>query len=214
VSSRTLIVGAALLLTIAAIVAGMSLFGGRGPAAKDDWVSLFNGQDLAGWEPLHEPKVNHPGIGEWSVVDGAIATTAEKSLLRTVREWRDFEFEADYKSQEGSLTSIWLRGRVPLQVHNSGPGFAPDRRPGAIRDQYPPLVDATKPDGEWNHLQVRLQGDTLTSHLNGKLIQDGARGIKTWRESPLDGNVIDPGPIMLEAWHGVTLYKNLRIRPI
>ena len=66
---------------------------------KCEWESLFNGENLEGWEAL-------PG-GEWKVVDGSIAGFSPRAerkhgILLSKKQYSDFEVKLKYKAVKGN----------------------------------------------------------------------------------------------------------------
>ena len=91
------------------------------PPARDEFIDLFNGRDLAGWNG--DPRF-------WSVEQGAIkgqsypGTTPEKGntyLIWTGGTVRDFELDFSYKLVEGETGSgVLYRGRETGAWHAQG----------------------------------------------------------------------------------------------
>jgi hypothetical protein len=83
---------------------------------------------------------------------------------------------------------------------------------GSIYGYLKPEINASKPIGEWNHIDVTLNGRWVSITLNGKLIIDN-------EEIPgLTGGAYDayeslPGPIMLQGDHRAVEYRNLVVTP-
>ena len=108
---------------------------------------------------------------------------------------------------------IYLRGRTELQLLDTDQPVPPEKASGAIFDQRPPSTDAANPPGEWNHLEIRLEGTRLTAWLNDQLIHDGIE-IQAASPSPIPGALTDPGPIVLQSWDGSVWYKNIQLKPL
>ena len=68
---------------------------GRGAAPilpNNQWVKLFNGTDLTGWQPV--------GAEKWVVENGVIhgyATTKAYGYLQTVKDYKDFQLSLRFK---------------------------------------------------------------------------------------------------------------------
>src|SRR6185436_11842045 len=83
------------LMAAAAVVAVMAPAG----KAADDFVSLFNGHDLAGW------KIPAGDNGHWKVMDGVIDYDAESEAsgdksLWSEKEFGDFVLQVDWRIKE------------------------------------------------------------------------------------------------------------------
>ena len=62
------------------------------PLPNLQWVSLFNGHDLTGWDPV--------GQETWEVVDGSIhgkTVTKNYGYLQTSKNFKDFELSLRFK---------------------------------------------------------------------------------------------------------------------
>jgi len=176
----------------------------------DEWIVLFNGEDFTGWENARDPAKRIT----WSVLDGTLVTAGECTHVRTLDEWKDFEFEMEYKTTPGSNGGVDLRGRSQIQI--TGPEGDPKSRwgAGAIFGEHDPLASAAKPNGQWNHLRAKLIGDRLTVYLNDQLIHDNVQIAPQDYETFLPGPITNPGPIVLEGFLHTVAYRNIRIRPI
>ncbi len=182
-------------------------------AAEAGLVSLFNGKDLAGWQNAR----NATGENKWKAEDGTltnIATGHDGNDIATVEKFKDFELKIEYKTVKDGNSGVYLRGRIELQVLDSfgknPPGKGDD---GAVYAQFPPKVNATKPVGEWNTLEVSYVGDVLTAKLNGQVIHDKQQITKV-TGGALPGGVDEAGPLMLQGNHGKVWYRNITIKPL
>jgi len=182
------------------------------PCCKAEWIPLFNGKDLTGWQNARDPKAeNH-----WGVEDGALTnlkTGHDGNDISTTESFKDFCLKLEYKTVPKGNSGVYLRGRVEVQVLDSfgknPPGKGDD---GAIYDQFAPKENASKPAGEWNTLEATYRGDTVTVTLNGKVVQDKVK-ITSVTGGALAGGVDEPGPLMLQGNHGKVWYRNIMIRP-
>lgn len=180
-------------------------------ADADGWISLFDGETLDGWQHARSPGDSH----FWTVEDGAMANDADNGRdLATVANFKDFELQIEYRIVPGGNSGVYLRGRVEVQILDShGKAEVNAGDDGAVYDQYAPLVNASRPAGEWNKLDIRYAGDKLTVKLNDRLVQDNVT-ISRVTGGALPGGVNEPGPIMLQGDHGKVWFRDVRIRPI
>lgn len=173
----------------------------------EGWVKLFNGSDLEGWRNAREPRAEN----KWLIEDGAMTNVEHGHDIATVKSFKDFGLRLEYKTVPGGNSGVYLRGRIEVQVLDSfgkqKPGKGDD---GAIYDQFAPLVNASKPVGEWNQLEACIVGDTLTVKLNGQVIHD-KRKISEVTGGALPGKVTDAGPLLLQGDHGKVWYRNIEI---
>ena len=173
------------------------------------WKELFNGEDLEGW------KNARPGESlRWFVEDGTLTNNPDDKDIATTESFQDFDLMLEYKTVPKGNSGVYLRGRIEIQVLDSyGRTEIGTGDDGGIYGQHAPLVNASRPPGEWSRLEVTFVGDTLTAKLNGKLIHDNVK-ITEVTGGALPGGVKDPGPLMLQGDHGKVWYRNIFIRPI
>ncbi|MBN2311934.1 MAG: DUF1080 domain-containing protein [Candidatus Hydrogenedentes bacterium] len=178
-------------------------------AAGPEWIVLFNGSDLAGWQNARDPQAEN----KWLVEDGVLTNVEHGNDIATVDQWKDFDLQIEYKTVPEGNSGIYLRGRIEIQVYDSHGKEAVDATDaGAIYGQFAPLANAAKPAGEWNLIEASYHGDRLTVKLNGQLVQDKTQ-ITELTGGALPGGVNDPGPLMLQGDHGKVWYRNIKIRP-
>jgi hypothetical protein len=88
----------------------------EGNANSDDWVSLFNGEDLTGWV------IPEGDGGHWQVIDGVIdydaMSQAEGSKdLWTEGEYEDFTLRLDWRIKETPFINHNVRLILPDGTH-------------------------------------------------------------------------------------------------
>jgi hypothetical protein len=181
-------------------------------------VALFDNASLDMWGVQFE---NRP-IG-WRIEDGAM-TNAHASELTTRRaagnnlvskaKFFDFKIEAEYKLAEGSNSGIYIRGRYELQVLDDPKGTArPDLSHMAIYGRTPPLVQASRPAGDWQTLEAIVVGNRITVTLNGQRVHDNAV-ILGVTGGTLDNDELAPGPLMVQGDHSDVWIRKLVVTPI
>jgi hypothetical protein len=167
------------------------------------FTALFNGKDLAGWQglpagpndnpfkraalsPEERTKVqtaaNEVMKAHWKVEDGALVFDGKGSSLATAKPYGDFDFYVDWKIPATADSGIYLRGTPQIQIWDpANPAQFPHGNQkgsgGMWNNKGPgkdPLVLADKPLGEWNTFHIRMIGEKVTIHLNGKLVVDGS----------------------------------------
>lgn len=96
-------------LTGLALANGVAFATQTTPTPPPGFVSLFNGQDLTGWQvPMGDN-------GHWKVLDGVIdydagSEAARDKNLWTAKEYRDFTLRVDWRIKE----TPYLNTRVPI----------------------------------------------------------------------------------------------------
>lgn len=164
-------------------------------ASAAEWVELFDGQTLDGWEQRN-------GHATYEVRDGAIVgTTAEgsvNSFLCTKKHYGDFELEFDVKVSDELNSGIMIRAAGKPTTTGKGNNNAAGRVYGpqveieASREDgaeagyvygeatgrgwlTPPerLIPHKKfRDGEWNHFRVVAKGPRIQTWINGEMVED------------------------------------------
>jgi len=94
-------------------------------AQEAEWVSLFDGKTLEGWEKIGGDK------SMWEVKEGALAGTGEASMLvNTTGPYKNFRYRAEVKINDKG---------------NSGLYFRTTRKP-SFTDGYEAQIDSTHTD--------------------------------------------------------------------
>jgi len=169
-------------------------------------LRLFNGRDLTGWEPADSRS------SKWQAADGILVNQASGANLRTSATFRDFKLHIEFRIPPGSNSGIYLRGRYESQVADDYGKEPFTRMVGGIYGQIAPVVNATKPAGEWNILDVTLIGYRVWIVLNGQTTVDGQL-IGGITGGALDCDEQAPGPILLQGDHGPVEYRNIVLTP-
>lgn len=166
--------------------------------------ALFDGESLAGW------KTDGDVTEHWSVENGILRYdgTGRKSLV-TDRDYGDIEMLVDWKIEPKGDSGIYLRGKPQVQIWDnpigSGGLFNNKRNPSE------PLVVADNPVGEWNTFRIRMVGEKVTVHLNGKLVVDDVT-LENW--PTYLGSVPATGPIELQQHNSPLCFRNVFVKEL
>jgi hypothetical protein len=158
-------------------------------------VSLFNGQDLSGWEI-------HSGHATYRVEDGTIlGTTAEGSgntFLCTTREYCDFVLQFEVKCDPALNSGVQIRSHLAdgqmlvngrklpadrMYGYQVEIATAASRTSGGIYDEarrgwLDNISTRDVPgniafrDNEWNHYRIVAQGNRIRTFVNGQPCAD------------------------------------------
>lgn len=176
---------------------------------REGFRALFNGKDLTGWH------VRNEGRKEWVVQNGMlIMPEGGGSDLVTDETFEDVVVRYEYMVPKGGNSGFYVRGRYEIQVFDDYEQGNPESHGnGAIYGKIAPTQFASRPAGEWQTAEVKLVGNRVTVVLNGvKIIDD--QPIDGPTGGALDGNVDQPGPMMLQGDHGPIAYRNIRIKTL
>jgi hypothetical protein len=76
-----------------------------------------------------------------------------------------------------------------------------------------PTVNASKPAGEWQTVEITLVANRVTVVLNGQKIHDNV-AIDGITGGALDSDEGAPGPIMIQGDHSKIWVRRLVVKPI
>ncbi len=170
-----------------AIVAGGTCTNG-GCGAPSDAIVLFDGKDLSQWTA-------NGSDAKWTVTDGYFQATRGAGNIQTKQKFGSCQIHIEWmvpetckcESQHGCNSGLFFMDRYELQILGSnGNKTYVDGMAGAMYGQHPPLVNACKPNGQWNTYDVVFhapvfgkdgaltKAGTMTVFFNGVLVQDNA----------------------------------------
>lgn len=149
-------------------------------AAPAEFVPLFNGVDLQGWE-VHEGNAQ-----AWQVIDGVIrCNRGGGGWLRTTRDYSDFELRFEYRLSPGTNSGAGLRlptagsptakGLEIQIIDDAAPKYAhlrPDQYTGSLYYHVPPRARLSLPTGAWHTCRILVHGDRIRVWINEQLVND------------------------------------------
>jgi len=171
-------------------------------------VELFNGEtaDAFDYQPGTYPIT-------WKVEDGVLTNEPPTRNLVSKQKFWNFRLQAEYKLAEKSNSGIYLRGRYEMQVL-ADYGEPPEKHGHmSLYAWAPPLVNASKPAGEWQTVDIVIVGNRVTATLNGQKVQDNTE-IQAITGGALDANETEPGPILIQGDHTKVWFKKITVTPI
>jgi hypothetical protein len=172
-------------------------------------IALVDGKTMDAWEFIPS---NRPA--GWSIVNGVMTKPEPGQNLRSKQSFQDFKLDAEFRVGEGSNGGIYLRGRYELQLMDD---FGRPPSPGGNMAYYhraTPTVNASKPAGEWQTVEIILVGNRLSVTHNGQRILDNVEVIGI-TGGAMDNNESEPGPFMLQGDHaGDISFRKFVVTPI
>jgi hypothetical protein len=180
-------------------------------------IVLLNGKDLSGWKLVEDNKTNG-----WSIVNGVLVNNpAQKEgeppvrygNLKTIQKFDDFNLKLEVNVPAHSNSGVYLRGMYEIQVLDSYGNKLDPHNMGAVYSRICPTVNAEKPAGTWQTLDITLCDRHITVILNGITIINN-QPVLGPTGGALTSDVFAPGPIYLQGDHGTVSYRNIVLTPI
>jgi hypothetical protein len=131
-----------------------------GASAPSDAEILFNGNGLDKWQTLKGEAVT------WKTNDDYVESAPKGGSIRTRGTWADFQLHAEWATpnpphgdgQGRGNSGILINNMYEVQVLDSYQAKTyPDGQAGAIYGQSPPLVNASRPPGEWQSYDILFE---------------------------------------------------------
>ncbi len=199
--------------------------------APSDAVVLFDGHDLSKW------RSEKGGPAPWTVRDGYFEVAPGTGMLVTAEPFGDCQLHIEFSeptppkgdSQDRGNSGVYLMGRYEVQVLDSYHNRTyPDGQAGAIYGQHPPLVNASRPPGQWQAYDIIFHGPRfddagkllrparMTVLHNGVLVQDDAvlSGPTAHQQRPPYEAHPEKLPLELQDHGNQVRYRDVWIRPL
>jgi hypothetical protein len=170
----------------------------------------------------------------WQVVDGVLETG--RGSIETKASFGDVQLHVEFATpsqvrgdgQGRGNSGVYLAGNFEIQVLDSynNPTY-PDGQAAAMYGQFPPLVNVSRPPGEWQAYDItfrapRFSGDRLESPAVVTVLHNGVlvhHARPFW--GPTAHRRIDPytpgtarGPIRLQDHSNPVRYRNIWVRSL
>jgi 3-keto-disaccharide hydrolase len=201
---------------------------GRPPS---DAAVLFDGKDLSKW--AHKDG----SAAKWKVENGYAEVVAKSGYIYTREAFGDCQLHVEFteplpakgESQDRGNSGVFLQGLYETQVLDSyqSKTYA-DGQAGAIYGQYPPLVNASRPPGQWQVYDIVFHGPRFdkdgkllrpareTVFHNGVLVQDNVEltGPTAHGKRPPYEPQPEKLPLALQDHGHPVRYRNIWIREL
>ena len=199
-----------------------------------DAIVLFqSGKDSANWTTLTGKPFN------WKISDGfmTVAPASTSSDIRTKKSFGDCQLHIEWRTpdvvkgegQGRGNSGIFFMGKYELQVLDSYNNKTySNGQAGSIYKQHIPMVNASRPPGEWQTYEViftapRFYNDSMLKSParisvfhNGVLVQNN---VELWGPTQYIGvpkyiKHGDKEPLVLQDHHDLVSYRNIWIREL
>jgi Domain of Unknown Function (DUF1080) len=197
------------------------------PQKRLSWKSLFNGNDLTGWQEVGGTP------NEWEVQDGLLHCKGTGGgWLGTTDEYANFEIALEFRLAAAGNSGVFLRSPLDsnaptydgmeIQLLDDGaPKYAnlrPEYYAASIYDVVAAKPRVTKPAGEWQAIDILCDRRHVKVTLNGTVVLDVNLDDYKNRVEKHDDLLAHPGLIRtaghigLQNHTGPLDFRNLRIR--
>jgi hypothetical protein len=194
-----------------------------------DAIVLFDGRSLARWRSADS------SAAKWIVRDGYVEVAPGTGGIMTADSFGDCQLHIEWatpavvkgEGQERGNSGVFLMGRYEIQVLDSYQNKTYFHgQAGAVYKQYAPLVNASRPPGEWQTYDIIFraprfdeQGKVtrrarVTVLHNGVLIQNNVEIYGNTYNDRAALYIAHPGelPLSLQDHGNPVRYRNIWIR--
>jgi len=202
---------------------------GRAPS---DAVVVFDGKDLSNWV-----QDGDGSAAKWKVENGYFEVVPSAGGIHTKQPFGDCQLHVEFaeplpahgESQDRGNSGVFLMGLYEVQVLDSyeNKTYA-DGQAAALYGQYPPLVNASLPPGQWQMYDIVFHGPRfdrsgkllrparVTVFHNGVLVQDEVQltGPTAHKQRPPYKPTPEKLPLGLQDHHAPVRYRNIWVREL
>lgn len=185
------------ICVLAVVAVGFAI--GPAWAGEKDWVKLLDEDLTKHWTTT----------GNWTLKEGVVGLEPRKgekgwdrfdAYLWLKKQYRDFEIEFEYKVNRGGNSGFYFRVAdmkspvakgIEVQIYDSGSskGKLTDHDSGGIIPGIPPIKNAAKPAGEWNHFNIVSRDNKVTIKLNGVVVNEVPLDHPKLKDRPATGYI-------------------------
>jgi hypothetical protein len=194
-----------------------------------DAVVLFDGKSLASW------RSSDGGPAKWQIRDGYVEVAAGTGDILTADSFGDCQLHIEWatpavvkgEGQERGNSGVFLMGHYEIQVLDSYDNKTYFHgQAGSVYKQYAPLVNASRPPGQWQSYDIIFRAPRfdeqgkpkerarVTVLHNGALIQNNVEIFgNTYNDRPAVYTAHAPlEPLRLQDHGNPVRYRNIWIR--
>jgi len=191
------------------------------PAPADAEV-LFDGKDLVKWEAT-----------DWKLVEGCVEAVGGSNLA-TKAQYGDFQLHLEWMAPNPPTgewynrgnNGVYIMGLYEIQIFDSyTEKLYPDGQAASIYGQTPPLVNSSRPPGQWQTYDMVFKAPVfdgeklvkparLTMFHNGLLVHLDAEihGETGHRVLPAYRHKVSQGPLLLGGHNSPVRFRDIWIR--
>ena len=213
------------------ITPGSTGLGDEPAGAPSDAIVLFDGTDLSQWRSIEGDPA------EWKVENGYFEVDPGAGNIQTEQGFGDCQLHIEWaapdppkgEGQDRGNSGAFLMGFYEVQVLDSYENVTyADGQATAVYGQYPPLVNASRPPGQWQTYDIVFHAPRfgasgrlllparVTVLHNGVLAQDNVEIKGPTRNKarlPYQAHA-DKLPMMLQDHNHPVRYRNIWVRKL
>ena len=154
---------------------------GSAGSPPDDAVVLFDGTSLDGWESIND------GPAQWTLGSGYMQVAPGTGDIRSRIQFGDSQIHVEFaspsavkgESQSRGNSGVFLMGIYEIQVLDCYDNLTyADGTSAGIYGQFPPLVNACLPPGQWQEYDIiwvgpKFDGDKLIAPARVTILHNG-----------------------------------------
>jgi len=211
------------------------------------WQLLFDGKSTDGWRNYQSETVSEG----WTVKDGVLSCSAKAGDLITNEKFDHFELSFEYRISQGGnsgvlfhvtedSTKAWHSG-PELQILDNENNTKTAQKAGYLYELYQPerpgwskraraavgmngdsVVDASRPFGEWNQIDMLISKDQCQVALNGHAYYKFRLGTDDWNQRVAKSKFAEfpnfgkagTGHICLQEHRDDVSFRNIKLRKL
>lgn len=211
-------------------------------SAEENWITLFDGNSLNGWEMYgEEPVTEH-----WEIHEGAIACNKDAGesnvgffrSIMTNRDFGNFELELEYKIAKGGNSGVFYH---VVESDEFGHDYMTGPEYQVLDDEFsrsesepykmvasnysmhvPAETKKPNPFMQWNKVKIVYNNGHVEHWLNDEKVLEFEEGSQAWLDTKAKSKWADvpsyaaskTGRISLQNHGDAVWYKNIRIREL
>jgi hypothetical protein len=206
-----------LLATI--ILNSFTICEAQSPVADEDWISIFNGKNLEGWNAPENPAT-------FQVVDCTLVVKGDRGHLFYVgpvgdHDFKNFEWKCEILTKPGANSGMyfhtkpqpegWLTVGLEAQIDNS---HVDPRRTGGIYGVADVMDDSPVKDNEWFTQHVIVRGHQIVIKVNDQITTNHTEPENPERPAGQEGRRLSHGTIAIQGHDpgSEVHFRNIMIR--
>lgn len=206
---------------LAAVVVGGQLLADRHHDGEEGWISLFNGEDLTGWESNENPDT-------FKVLEGVLVVKGDRAHLFYTGDvedhnFKNFEWKCEIMTKPGANSGMyfhtkyqnsgWPEKGYEVQVNCSQ---GDRRKTGGLYGVDDVMDDAPHEDNEWFTQHVIVNGNHVIVKVNDKVTVDYTEPVDVDRPDGSKGVVLSSGTFAIQGHDpgSEVHYRKIMVKPL